>query len=232
MPEHPAVRLHQMVADRHAVLGRVVAAARDAGVGSLMLIGSLGRGAGDAWSDLDLIAVPGPDYTHLNIASLFNNRVLATVNAPRNAPIGGSYQGVCLDAAGVVLWLDVYTWPAITATIPADATALFDELHLPTSDLDFIPLITAHADPTAPAQPDSGATTLLRVAVAAKYLARGDANRLIRTLPATTGIDGVPEALHRLLTTVTEPDLSPATQATSRLIDLAAEAAATAPHPR
>jgi hypothetical protein len=218
--------LAHLAAGRDAALAEIATAARAAGTGALLLIGSLGRGGGDAWSDLDLIAVPGPDYTRLDLAVQFADRVLASLAAPRNAPIGGSYQGLCLDVADTVLWIDLYLWPAATAMIPTDATAIYDDLALPYSDLAFIPLITAHSDPAAPAPADNEATTLLRVAVAAKYLARADITRLAGKLPEAAGatLDEVPALLRARLAAVHQPQLARAASATGRLVDLAAAA--------
>lgn len=221
-------RLAQLAAGRQQVCDQIAAAGRAAGIGAMLMIGSLGRGGGDAFSDLDLILVPGPDFTSLDLGALFGDRVLAQVAAPRNAPIGGAYAGLCLDVAGTVLWLDAYTWPAATAAIPSDAMPLFDNLSLPTSELAFIPLITAHADPTAPAHPKTAATSLLRIAVAAKYLARGDFARIARKLPDAAGlpIADIAPLLRDLLSTIDDSGLTRAAAATTALVDLA-EAART-----
>jgi hypothetical protein len=218
--------LARLAVGRDAVLAEIATAARAAGAGALLLIGSLGRGGGDAWSDLDLIAVPGSDYTRLDLAVQFADRVLASLAAPRNAPIGGSYQGLYLDVADTVLWIDLYLWPAATATIPTDATAIYDDLTLPHSDLAFIPLITAHSDPAAPAPRDNEATTLLRVAVAAKYFARADITRLADKLPeaGSAKLDEIPTLLRAQLAGVRQPQLARAVSATGRLVDLAAAA--------
>jgi hypothetical protein len=219
-------RLDALTVGRQAVLDRITTAAHHAGAGAVLLIGSLGQGGGDAFSDLDLIVVPGAAYTGMDLDALFGDRVLAGLDVPRNAPIGGGYRGLCLDVAGTVLWLDAYTWPPDSAAIPADATAVFDIIGLAHSDLEFIPLITAHADPYAAAHPDNGATRLLRVAVAAKYLARGDLDRIVDKLPDAAGLtlDAVPALLHDLLTLVDDRDLTAAVAATAVLVDLATTA--------
>ncbi|MEV6963872.1 hypothetical protein AB0M47_02075 [Hamadaea sp. NPDC051192] len=221
-----AERLSRMTQDRQTALDKTVAAARRANLGALLLIGSLGRGGGDAWSDLDLIAVGDPEAT-LDLAVVFGDQVLATVDAPREAPIGGSYAGVCLQIADGVLWLDWYRWPIETAAIPTDATALYDDLRLPASPVEFIPLITAHSDPTAPGA-SGDAAVLLRVAVAAKYLARSAATKLAAKIPETAGLrlDEMAERLHAMAASVTDPKLAAAVTATRRLVDLA-EAAQT-----
>lgn len=220
-------RLRRMTMDRQTALDTTTAAARRANLGALLLIGSLGRGGGDAWSDLDLIAVGDTADPSFDLANVFGDRVLATVDAPREAPVGGSYRGVCLGIADGVLWLDWYHWPITTAAIPTDATAIHDDLGLPASPLAFIPLITEHSDPTAPGA-SGGAAVLLRVAVAAKYLARSDAAKLAAKIPETAGLrlDQTAARLHAMAVSVTEPELSAAVAATLRLVELAEAARA------
>jgi hypothetical protein len=208
---------------RQQALDRLTKAGENAGVGALLLIGSLGRGGGDAWSDLDLIAVPGDQYTGLDVAELFGAQVLATVQAPRNAPIGGDYLGVCLEVSGLPLWVDWYQWPRVTAAVPSDGTPIFDSVGLPASDLSFIPLIQGHSDPCAHAHTDTAVATLLRVAVAAKYLARGDQTRLRAKIPGTQGlsINDAAVLLRQHVDELGRPDLVAAKAATLGLVDLA-----------
>jgi hypothetical protein len=221
-----AAHLAALVTGRSAALDRIIVAARHAELGALLLIGSLGRGGGDAWSDLDLIAVPGPRFDRLDLVKVFGEQVLAVLDAPRNAPIGGDYVGLCLDVAGMALWIDWYLWPQDTATVPADASAVYDDLGLPHSDRDFIALITANSNPSAPAHPANAATTLLRIAVAAKYLARADLPRLSAKLPDVQGLSPAQVAarLHGKLAGIHEPGLTRAVAATRRLLDLAVTA--------
>jgi hypothetical protein len=220
-------QLDALVAGRSAVLDRIIVAARRAEVGALLLVGSLGRGGGDGWSDLDLIAVPAPGYSGLDLVTVFADKVLASLDAPRNAPLGGDYRGVCLDVAGMALWVDWYVWPQSTAVVPADATAIYDDLGLLESGLDFIPLINAHNDPAARAHPANSVTLLLRIAVAAKYLARADLTRLIAKLPEVQGLSTteVAERLHSKLDGISDTDLADAVATTRRLVVLAAASA-------
>ncbi|GAA1801408.1 hypothetical protein GCM10009682_24110 [Luedemannella flava] len=223
-PDDLAQRLERLTVERGEVLDEVTLAAQQAGASAVLLIGSLGRGGGDAFSDLDLICVPAPHFTGVDLGALFGQRVVGEVVAPRNAPVGGAYEGLCLGIAGAVCWLDWYTWPQATAAIPADARALFDTVGLPRSDLTFIPLINRHSDPAAPAHPPGPATTLLRVAVAAKYLARGDRLRLTSKLPDTAErpLNRVHELLHAQLAAIDAPELVAAVTGTAALVDLAA----------
>lgn len=213
---------------RQQALDRLINAAHNTGIGTLLLIGSLGRGGGDSWSDLDLIAVPDNRYAGLDLVDLFGSQVLASVTAPRNAPVGGDYLGVCLDVSGVPLWIDWYLWPQATAAVPTDGTAIYDNLGLPASELSFIPLIQGHSDPSAQAHTDAAVAGLLRVAVAAKYLARGDLPRLTAKVPSAQGlsISDAASLLRRTLDGLGRPDLSAAQIATRRLVDLAEAVAA------
>ncbi|WP_020519509.1 hypothetical protein [Catelliglobosispora koreensis] len=222
------MKLAALERGRQHALDRLVEAAHGAGIGALLLIGSLGRGGGDAWSDLDLIAVPGDWFSGLDLADLFGSQVLASVKAPRNAPIGGDCVGVCLEVSGLPLWVDWYQWPPVTAAIPADGTAIFDCLGLPASNLTFIPLIEAHSDQAAQAHTDTAVATLLRAAVAAKYLARGDLVKLAAKVTATQGlsISDAAAVLRQTLDGLNRPDLIAAVAATRALIDIAQAARA------
>lgn len=222
-----STKLAKLELARQHILDQLVDAAHTSGVGALLLIGSLGHSGGDAWSDLDLIAVPGNQYAGLDIADLFGRQVIASVTAPRNAPTGGDYLGVCLDVSGLPLWIDWYVWPQATAAVPTDGTAIFDDLGLPASELSFIPLIQGHSDPGAQKHTDAAVATLLRIAVAAKYLARGDLDRLLAKMPDAQGlsIGDTAALLHRTMDRLGRPDLAEAEDATRRLVDLAEVAA-------
>jgi predicted nucleotidyltransferase len=220
--------LELLVRERDRVLSEITAAARSAHVGCLQLVGSLGRGEGDAWSDVDLMAVPGPGYTDLDLSAVFTDRILATLDKPADAPAGGTYTGVCLAAGTLPLWLDLYIWPATTAAVCVDATIVFDELGLPHSELDFVTLLNAHPSRHTTTPTDSSAAILLRAAVAAKYLARGNLNRAARTLPpsADPGAPAMFAQLRQMAADVSNPGLAAAVAATQRLIDLAEQVAA------
>lgn len=222
-PDARDAQLGELINGRRAVLDRITDEARSAGADALLLIGSLGRGGGDGFSDLDLIIVPGPAFTGLDLARLFADEVLLQVDVPRNAPVGGAFHTACLDVAETVLWVDVMVWPSTTAAIPADATAVFDKLGLPRSPLAFIALLDKHRDPNATGHPSTDATSLLRIAVAAKYLARNDVARLVETLPEANGLglEAIPALLRQMLGQIDESALTRAVACTGALVDLA-----------
>lgn len=238
IPPDPKQRLRQLRTARAGLLRELADAARaDARVGALLLIGSLGRRAGDDWSDLDLIIVPaaGIPAADLDPVGLFTgDRVMASFTKPRNAPTGGTYTGTCIDGGGLPIWVDTYTWPAGTARVPADATVLHDHLGLAASTRTFTQLLTDHRDHSTSPGPDSPEVdTLLRVCVAAKYTARGDTANLRRVLArtpiTTTDPANLGPALRGLLDTVTDPDLSRAVAAITTLTHLATAAHAAVP---
>jgi hypothetical protein len=107
--------------------------------------------------------------------------------------------------------------------VPADGTAIYDDLGLPVSKLTFIPLIQTHSDPAAETHTDAAVASLLWVVVAAKYLARRDLKRLAAKLPATQGLSvgDTANALRERLDGLARPDLAEATGATHKLVDLA-----------
>ena len=217
-------QLGELIHGRRVVLDRITDEAHAAGSGALLLIGSLGRGGGDAFSDLDLIIVPGPAFTGLDLARLFGDKVLLQIEVPRNAPEGGSFHTACLDVAGTVLWVDAITWPSATVAIPADATAVYDNHNLPHSPLAFIALPDRHRNPEATGHPPTDATSLLRIAVAAKYLARNDGGRLVDKLPEADGVglDAIPALLRQMLGQIGDSALARAVSCTGALVDLAA----------
>ena len=216
-------RLSLLQRDRDDVQALIVGACRDAGIGAVVLIGSLGHGGGDSFSDLDLIAVRDSSGDHLDLSAVMDGRVLATLYKPRNAPAGGRYIGLCVAVSGLPLWVDLYEWPAATAAIPTDGTVVYDRLGLPASDLPFIPMIDLHRGTDVPPQAAGNIDLLLRVAVAAKYFARADMTRLRRQLPAAGERDPreIGDFLRGLVNSVADQGLAEAVTATSALVSLA-----------
>jgi hypothetical protein len=81
---------------------------------AVWLAGSLGRGEGDAWSDLDLLIVGG---------ELPLDDAILTLEVPENGPVGGRYAGAMYDVGPLPLWVDWYDWPA-GLPAPSDARLL------------------------------------------------------------------------------------------------------------
>jgi lysophospholipase L1-like esterase/predicted nucleotidyltransferase len=197
-------------------------------VAGVWLVGSLGRGEGDAFSDVDLVVAVDANVAAEVIADPASGlglpgRQLYVRPKPRNAPIGGGYVAVGLEVADLPLLVDVFIWPAASAAVPAGARVLFERRPMPRSELDFIPLLDAHrTQDQQGSDPRAAGTVLMLIQLAAKYLARGNASRLAgicaqlgipadscdasalreviaQRLPATPVTQPAIDAVHRLL---------------------------------
>lgn len=112
MKHTPALSRYQTERDQQ--LSRLLAAlAQDPRVREAWLFGSLARGTADALSDIDLIITVRDEH----LAAVIEQRhafaeplgpPLFTLDAPQNAPPGGGYLMVCLDAPSAPHLLDLY----------------------------------------------------------------------------------------------------------------------------
>jgi hypothetical protein len=155
----------------------------DERIAAAWLLGSLGRGAGDDLSDLDLFVVvhdaffdtmAGSPAARKAFVEEAGGRPLVLNEAPQNAPPGGSFAGVLYAGAlgpGRVDWC----WqPRSAAVVPIEGVrVLFDRTRLTVADtsivLEYQPI--PDTSPEEYAARDCGAfwTILL---IAAKYVAR------------------------------------------------------------
>ena len=126
------------------------------------LVGSLGSGTGDEWSDLDIIVVGG---------EFLLDEALLTLEMPGNGPLGGAYTGAMYDIDGLPLWVDWYRWPSGTP-IPREARLLAGTGPVGNLDLSAT-LELVGREPPGPA-PDPEVFALAMLPLAAKQLARGD----------------------------------------------------------
>jgi predicted nucleotidyltransferase len=105
----------------------------DAGVKAAWLFGSLGRGDGDAFSDIDLWVVGEQDHIDrvnadpLRYVSQIEQPILS-LEAPQNAPEGGVYFMACYDALTAPHIVDWYWQPVHTSYIPSGVHLLFDKV--------------------------------------------------------------------------------------------------------
>lgn len=152
-------RVAALAGGRDRWLLETVSAVRAHGV---WLVGSLGSGAGDQWSDLDLI-VDGGEF--------LLDEALLTLEMPGNGPLGGAYTGAMYDIDGLPLWVDWYLWPP-GAPIPREARLLAGIGSVGRLDLSAT-LELVGREPPGPA-PDPEVFTLAMLPLAAKHLARGD----------------------------------------------------------
>ena len=105
----------------------------DERVGAAMLTGSLGRGGGDAWSDVDLLVVVRDEVIaeREEFVTRFGT-ALMVFDSPWNAPLDGGQVNALYDV-GVdwLLYVDWDLWPAGRGAIASDVRVLFDRIALP-----------------------------------------------------------------------------------------------------
>jgi hypothetical protein len=129
------------------------------------LVGSLGSGTHDEWSDVDLIVVGG-------------ERVLAetllTLEMPGNGPVGGGYVGAMYDVGPLPLWVDWYWWPSV-APIPRESRLLAGAGA--TGDLNLSETLDLVGRELPGPAPDPNAFALAMLPLAAKYIVRGEVEK-------------------------------------------------------
>lgn len=124
-------------AERAALLQAIVRQARaDGSVIAAWLFGSLGRGDGDALSDLDVWLVVPDAYIQDAVAR--RREWVTTVGAPvllqeapQNAPPAGGYLLAYYDAPTAPHQVDWYWQPQSRARVPAETRLLLDRANLP-----------------------------------------------------------------------------------------------------
>lgn len=160
--------------ERDRLLERIVAVlAADERVVAAWLGGSLGRGRGDAWSDLDLWVVVADE--HAADVGEGRREFVAAVGAPvlieeapQNAPAGGAYLLVLYGGetgAQVVDW----SWqPRSVARVPKECRLLFDRVGVPPAPV----AVSLGEHERAAALTDAVAVFWVAIAVAGKEIAR------------------------------------------------------------
>jgi len=227
--EHAAARDAWLDATRRQLHG-------DERVAAVWLVGSLGQGSGDEWSDVDLVVVARDAHLPVLVEecrSEFSRfgEVLVAIDAP-NGPAGGAYVGVAYAVDDLPLWVDWYIWPLSTARRPSDARVLIERADLPppaTKPHGALIQQSRAADPQAVHDrfADPVDFTVAMVPIAAKYIARGqpqEARELLRLLdrdaPDALGVREQLSALRRILQRAEEERPSTAVQAAAAVLDL------------
>jgi len=201
-----------------------------------LLVGSLGRGAGDDWSDVDLIAVVAPDDAIGLIAERERfvgglGNALFIFDSPWNAPEDGAQVNTIYDVGcGWPLYLDCDLWPLSRAAIPDDVRVLFDRVSLPSMGLS---LDEYRSWPTGP-RPESTDEAVVRrariamIPIIAKCIVRHDTDRAERMLtnlgyPASVGSTPTERlrAMWSLLRATTSVPLAEAFDTTLEIVELA-----------
>ncbi|MCM4081873.1 nucleotidyltransferase domain-containing protein [Paractinoplanes hotanensis] len=206
--------------------------ARHTWVGGIWLVGSLGRGEADAYSDVDLVVAvdhtaPTTVFTDPVAGLGISGHILYRRPKPRNAPKDGAYLAVGIDLAGLPVLVDVFVWPAATATVSAGATVVYERDVLPRSTLGFIPLMDQHrSDDRRGSDPDAPGTVLMLVQLAGKHLVRGNQPKLAGicdqlAIPTDScEVTALRTVLDQRIDTVTYMDSTEGVRAVHRLLDL------------
>jgi hypothetical protein len=148
---------------------------------AVWLVGSLGRGSEDAFSDVDAVCVlpdevAGTAYTSRSDLDRFGTVTLVNP-AGQNAPAGGNSVGALYDIGGLPLCVDFHIWPQSWATRPNDARVLWELAGdtLPAAEAAFSEIIE-----TRPRRAGTSFTMgersrfeLLMLSISLKYFARG-----------------------------------------------------------
>ncbi|RVX39057.1 nucleotidyltransferase-like protein [Nonomuraea polychroma] len=150
----------------------------DPGVAGAALVGSLGAGRADDWSDIDLLVVV--DDAHLDDYAVPGRlpsgpgTLAAAFDARHNGPRGTRALGMHYIVDRLPLWVDWHIYPISRAGWAADSTVIldrqgFDRLPATFSEL----LSTGESEPPTPKRPiDHQMARLAMVPIAGKRIAR------------------------------------------------------------
>ncbi|MEV4894165.1 hypothetical protein AB0K48_32750 [Nonomuraea sp. NPDC055795] len=159
---------------------------------ALWLAGSLGRGGGDAWSDVDLIVVDG--HPALDDA-------LLVLEQPSNGPVGGGYVGAMYDIGPLTLWVDWYLWPP-GIEVPDDTRLLLG--HGTPGNLGLGEALDHLGRGRPGPMPDPALFSLAMLPLAAKFIARGQGEAalamttMLGAPPDLDPLDGLMTVLSRI----------------------------------
>ncbi|MER7246345.1 nucleotidyltransferase domain-containing protein [Kribbella sp. NPDC000426] len=177
----------------------------DPSVVGAALVGSLGAGRADDWSDVDLLLVVEDeqldDYAVPDRLPSGPGRRVFAIDARHNGPVGTRAVSAQYVVDGLPLWVDWYIHPVSRATWPPDSTVIFDRRGINRSLSEYSGDLESATHKT----PDEhDALRLALIPIAAKQLARNsaDAPRTIEFLggdPEGTWSDHL-AALRQLLT--------------------------------
>jgi hypothetical protein len=154
------------------------ALAADQAVAGAALVGSLGDGRADDWSDVDLLLVV--EDTALDGFAVPGRlprgpgRMSFAVDARHNGPRGTRAVSAQYVVDGLPLWVDWHVHPVALAAWPSDATVLFDRVGVPAAGAGFADYLArgGHEAATPKSAEDGAAMRLALVPVAGKLVAR------------------------------------------------------------
>ncbi|WP_328989006.1 nucleotidyltransferase domain-containing protein [Kribbella sp. NBC_01245] len=162
------------------------------------LVGSLGTGRADDWSDVDLLIVV--EDAHLNdyaIPGRLPNgpgRPAFAIDARHNGPRGTRAVSAQYVVEGLPLWVDWHIHPVSLASWPSDSNVIFDRRDISRISVTFSEYVNSgqHESATPKSADDQQAMRLALVPIAGKQLARRspETARTIEFLGGTYAQDG------------------------------------------
>lgn len=204
-------------------------------VRAVALVGSLGRGDADDWSDVDLLIVVPDDRVerYVDATGLPGARQVAmSFDARQNVPAGAGSIGVRYVIDGLPLCVDWYVYPLWLGASFTDAKVIFDRLGLPRLAETFAEHL-AMREVQASTVKAPGSHRLLQLSlipVAAKHIVRRSAGaaRMVEFVGGPYAPDATAEeqleTLRQLLRTFRGEAAKATVTASRRYLDLVEEA--------
>jgi hypothetical protein len=204
----------------------------DPAVAGVALVGSLGRGEEDEWSDIDLFILAGEGFIRQFMdepaASPWARAELLS-DGRHNSPAGATSLGATHIRSGLPLWVDLHVHPADRAPWPTDSRVVVERLPVTTGTLPF-----GEFNASGPRQPATAKTAdevrqihLGYVPIGGKYVGRRSprAVEMIRFLgrqPDFNDRDPAAQirALRGIAEDLTSPSWSQLGDAVTRYLDL------------
>jgi predicted nucleotidyltransferase len=150
----------------------------DGSVTGAALVGSLGDGRADDWSDVDLLVVVEDgdldEYAAAERLPSGPGRVGFAIDARHNGPRGTRALSAQYVVEGLPLWVDWHLHPRSQAQLPADGTVVFERSTVDRTALTFSEYLNrGDHEPAIPSAPDAHlALRLALIPVAAKQVVR------------------------------------------------------------
>jgi hypothetical protein len=142
------------------------------------LVGSLGTGRADDWSDIDLLTVVEDahldDYATTDRLPNGRGRLAFAIDARHNGPRGTRAISAQYVVDGLPLWIDWHIHPLSMASWPSDSTLIFDRRDITRTSATFSEYLNrGQYEPAIPKTPiDEQAMRLALIPIAGKQLAR------------------------------------------------------------